>query len=488
MKTFLKILFIVLLVSCSDNESLDSPKQIQTIQILNPIDTLVISRKHKFEVLGNYSNGTTIDLTSQVILEVTDDRVTLLNDNEFTVGKSGKTTIKVKYEDFELSENIYSSNIEYIDVGSEFISNDNCTYRIPIVIINYFPTSDGVNHDENIGPSGFWDLINPSVESSRNKVHSDLVVTKRIIEYGSRFRDYGSTDVSPYICMDVVKYINLYELDPYVKLRPEFEVNDLDYSKMFEKINMKDLVNINGVKEVWITIFPKSPEYPSVKNNNMYDPETYYNIPESNMSSPITGDISNSFRIPEDLPIYDKTYVVYGYNGHRGVDTNLHNRGHQFEAQMMWLEQRQPFDVKNQLFWNKFVGINETSTSPLGRSGMTHFPPNTSVDYDYCNQSLVESDIMNWLPSGGEKRSINCGTWTNINYAIDFNIKDFNNNNISLNKDSHTKWLLYWFQSIPGKDNNIPYEKDGVNHNITNWWELFYNWDETIQNGRTLWE
>tara|TARA_B110000967_G_C18862463_1_gene550771 strand:- start:104 stop:1789 length:1686 start_codon:yes stop_codon:yes gene_type:complete len=462
--------------------------QVQSIEIINPIDTLVISRRHKFEVKGTLSNGNNVDLTDQITLQVTDDKVTLIENNEFTVGKSGETSIKVKYKDFELSENIYSSNIEYIDVGSELISSDNCNNRIPIVIINYFPTSDGVNHDENIGPSGFYYLRNPSVETSRNKVHSDLVLTKRVIEYGSRYRDYGSSDVNPYICMDVVKYINLYELDPYVKLRPQFHVNDLDYFKMFEKINMKDLVNIDGVKEVWITIFPKSPEYPSVQNNNMNDPETYYTIPESNMSSPNTGDISNSYRIPEDLPIYDNTYVVYGYNGHRGADTNIHNRGHQIKTQMMWLEQRKSFDEKNQLFWNNFVGSNDTEISPIGRAGRTHFPPNTSVDYDYCNESLVESDIMNWTPSGGEKELVNCNTWNNLNYIIDFNVIDINNNSSSLNRDPQTKWLLYWFQSIPGENNNIPFERDGVNYKLTNWWALFYNWDETINNDKTLWE
>ena len=465
-----------------------SPLYVESITVTNPINELVISRKHKFQINGRFNNGEVKDISDLVELELNDDRITLLGNNEFTVRKSGQTSLKIKYQNLEALENFNSINIEYVQIGSELISNDNCSNRVPIVIINYFPTSDGVNHDENIGPSGYWDLNHPTVEQSRNKVHSDLVLTKRIIEYGSRYRDYGTKEIDPYICLDVVKYINLYELDPYVKLRPEFDVNDLDYFKMFERINMKDLVNNNEVKEVWITIFPKSPEYPSVQNNQLDNPETYYNIPETNMSSPFTGDISNSFRIPEDLPIYDNTYVVYGYNGHRGVDTNIHNRGHQIEVQMMWLEQKSNYDDKNQLFWNNFVGVNDTDKSPIGRSGMTHFPPNTNIDYDYCNESLVESDIKNWKPSGGEKEFVNCRTWTTLNYDINFNVLDIRNNIYSYSNDSHTKWLLYWFQSIPGEDNNIPYEKDGVNYTLTNWWDIFYNWDDTISNNKTLWE
>ena len=76
---------------------------------------------------------------------------------------------------------------------------------------------------------------------------------------------------------------------------------------------------------------------------------------------------------------------------------------------------------------------------------------------------------------------INCETWSNINY----NTPDVNYYN--LNK-IEVKWLITWFQSIPGYNNNISYLRDGNNYNLTNWWDLFYNWDNAIKEGKTLWE
>ena len=54
--------------------------------------------------------------------------------------------------------------------------------------------------------------------------------------------------------------------------------------------------------------------------------------------------------------------------------------------------------------------------------------------------------------------------------------------------DPQGGWLIYWNQSIPGYQNNIPYEKDGVEYTLTNWWDLIYNWDEAVTQGKTLWE
>ena len=473
--------------------------EIISIEILNPIDSLVISRVHKFQVEGTYSNGNKVDLSDGVELltayraildydSLEPPILTALDNNQFTGRKSGLVALDIRFQNLQISTEFAVVPFEYMPIGDDLISSGECQLRVPIVIINYFPTTDGVMHNEEVGPSGFWNLNNPTVEQSRRKVHSDLVLTKNLVEYGSRFRDYGSDTIDPYICLEVVKYVNLYEVGPYKKLRPELEASDLDYKSIFEQLGIEQSVNEDGVKEIWITIFPKSPEYPTVLNNNISnDPNTFYNIAETNMSSPVSGDISNSFRINDDLPIYDNTYVVYGYNAHRGPDTNVHNRGHQVEAQLMWLEQRKSYTQGNELFWNKFVGIDPNSNKPIGRSGMTHFPPNTDVDYDYCNMTLFESDIMNWTPNGGEKTEVNCETWRNINYPFSFNSYGFYEPQ-SYEYDAHSKWLLFWFQSIPGYQNNIPYEKDGVEYTLTNWWDLIYNWDEAVTQGKTLWE
>ena len=65
---------------------------------------------------------------------------------------------------------------------------------------------------------------------------------------------------------------------------------------------------------------------------------------------------------------------------------------------------------------------------------------------------------------------------------------DFCTETSNINNDPQTKWLITWFQSIPGENNNIPYLINGRNYKLTNWWDLFYNWDEAITENKTLWE
>jgi hypothetical protein len=85
---------------------------------------------------------------------------------------------------------------------------------------------------------------------------------------------------------------------------------------------------------------------------------------------------------------------------------------------------------------------------------------------------------------------VSCDTWTGIEYNYPFTsiFWDKNSNIDNISKDSGYKWFIYWFQSIPGKNNNILYERDGGNYTLTNWWDLYYNWNESLENNKTLWE
>ena len=60
------------------------------------------------------------------------------------------------------------------------------------------------------------------------------------------------------------------------------------------------------------------------------------------MSSPLTGDISNSNRDNTDLPIYNSTYTVYGQNFRRSHAEAVHNHGHQLRGN---IKSCQPFTI-----------------------------------------------------------------------------------------------------------------------------------------------
>lgn len=451
--------------------------EITSLKVENVLDTLVISKKHKYIVKGIYTNGSTIDLSDSVKITFDVKNITSLSNNNFIGAQSGKVKVNITYNNISASDDIYISSIEYIPIDQKLKSTGKGKITVPVVIINYLPTIDGVLLDMQRAPDGFYDLYNSTLDRAKAKILADKIVEKNAIEEGTRFRDYATNKVDPYISIDVVGYINVYELDLafWIKTTSNgkpVDMKTIEYFKLFERLNIKNYVDNLGTKEIWITMFPKD-EYPSVIKNNMADVNTYYGLPESNMSSPLTGDISNSYRHPNDLPIYSKTYVVYGDAGHRGADTDLHNRGHQIEAQLSYID--------NSLIWGK--AFLPTSTIKEFRLGNCHWPPNATSDYDYSNKIAVKSDIASWQPSGGIYVDVNVDTWLGKNYSFPMTATNIVGESNYAN-DSQVKWFIYWWQSIPGLNNSIPYN----NSTLENWWDIFYNWDDAIKSKKKLYK
>jgi hypothetical protein len=397
--------------------------------------------------------------------------------------------ISLTYNNLLIKDTAYVSEIENVDLSSlPFLttpSNTNARIIVPVVVINYYPTLNGIDIDTKRAP-GYGSLSPITIQSLKNRTIDYITLTKYGLEEGSKYRGYNNSTQQSNVSFKIVKFINVYEIKRGMegvplataglqdRLTPVFQP---DYFDIFTKINLENLVNKNGVKEVWFSLRPLSSEYPVVKDtlSNGLTAANFINLPESNMSSP-TGDVSNSYKISNDLPIYDKTYVVYGYNIETSPANNIHNRGHQIEAQLQSVDNG-IFGENTATFLNKFVGITigKNNNKPIGRAGMTHFPPNTTKDYDYDNKSLVESDIEEWKPSGGTKKLINSDRWMNVllkNYPSVILTKD------DYNKDPQYKWLVFWMQSIPGYNNGIT----GVN----DWWDIFYNWDDAIKNKTKL--
>lgn len=440
---------------------------LESISISNPQDTLIISKEYKFRVVGTYSDKSTKDLSDSVTVTTTPTNVTL-NGNKIYGAKSGNSEFRISYKDKVLNKFAYIHNIEYVTVPDELKSKNKGKLRVPVVVISYMPTIDGVNLDMDRAPDGFWGLYKSTLSQVKNKFKFDFVVAKNSIEEGTKFRDYGSNTTQQYVDIDVLLYVNVYELDvtPFVR-----GITTIDYYKLFKKLNIESYVDINGVKEVWIGMFPKE-NYPSVTTKT-----NFINIPESNMSSPLTGDISNSERIKNDLPIYRNTYVVYGFNGHRGVETGLHCRGHQLESQLTYLD-------KNEFLWVSGFTPKDSAGAVINRPrlGNTHYPPNGIQGYDYNNSTPAMSDIKTWRPSGGTFVSTNKDTWGKIKYNFLTTGPSVGNTTTNYDANIEVKWLIFWWQSIPGLNNNIPYG----NRTLTNWWDILYRWDETIKTGKKL--
>lgn len=269
------------------------------------------------------------------------------------------------------------------------------------------------------------------------------------MEEGSRFRGYKDKNAKPSLDYEILKTFEFKEPTPKIKKGNGYMP---DYNEIMKKIDGKFWVEEQGVKEVWIFSYHTDA----------------IGLWESNMSSPY-GDISNSDRDPNDLPVYKTTYTVYTYNYGRGPSEAMENHIHQIEHVLNWIDGRDRTpkeDWANLLFWGKFVGSDIShkmipTKDGIYRCGWAHYPPNAEGDYDWRNPRKVMSDIEDWKPEGtGKAKEISSDVW---------------------DKDSY-KWFIYWMQAIPGMNNGLTYKGKP----LTNWWIFIGDFDYAMKKKMNL--
>jgi hypothetical protein len=353
----------------------------------------------------------------------------------------------------------------------------NSLFEVPVVILRYLPTADGTNLDVSVNPD-FWELGPISLRAIKRRIDTLDIRTKFMLEEGSKFRGYKDATALPSIGYRVAAYITVHEPTPPGKVRAGlggYPVYQPDFHQILKRFDGKRYVEALGVKEFWVWTGQFDAASPSY-DPQIHKPESFRAMDESNMSSPVTGDISNSGRDPSDLPVYSSTYVVYGHNLRRSEREAVHNRGHQLEQILDYVNIRQ--DGNSTLFWQKFVGPSGPN-APFRRCGWTHVPPNTTVEYDYqTNYNEVLSDIADWTPNGiGQKTLVSAHTWGDHPYPWPLGTAP------SLQEErNEAHWYIYWMQSMPGRGNAIPY---GLKR-MTNWWRFTGDWDGSIRNGLGL--
>ena len=353
----------------------------------------------------------------------------------------------------------------------------NSLFQIPIVIVRFLPTIDGVNLDVAVNPD-FYSLSPMSLTAVRRRLDTFDVRTKFMLEEGSKFRGYQDPAALPSLGYKVVASITVYEPIPPGKIKSMaagYPVYQPDYGQILQRFNGRHYVEDLGVKEFWIWTGEFDANTPSY-DPQIHKPEVFRGLDESNMASRLTGDISNSGRDPADLPLYTKAYLVYDHNLRRSEREAVHNRGHQLEQMLEYANVRQ--DGNSNLFWQKFVG--PTPGLSFSRAGWTHVPPNTTVQYDYrTNYNPVESDIADWTPEGiGQKTLVSAHTWGDHEYPWPLGTRP------SLQEErNEAHWYIYWMQSMPGRRNTIPY---GTANRMTNWWRFTGDWEGSIRAGLGL--
>lgn len=313
---------------------------------------------------------------------------------------------------------------------------------IRVFIAAYYPT---LGEDIDLAITGDWGR---SLDFTRAKVDS---VTTRVIEAleeGSRMHGYKNESAPKSL---IYKIMGKQEfLEPLPTFSRAGSAHPMtDYARIFQQVEGESWVSKQGVDEVWVWGY----------HGGVID------LWESNMSSP-HGDVSNSDRVTEDLPILDRTYTVYHYNYQRGAAEAVENHMHQFEAILNSFDGRDDTPAAewpSLLFWGQFVGSDSTHQllSPR-RAGWSHYPPNAEKDYQWDNTLTVQSDIENWTPDGkGPFQEIECSRW----------------------RCDHLGWFVYWMQNMPGRNNTVLFGQ----HPMRNWWTFLSEYDEARDQNWKLW-
>ncbi|MBK8245858.1 MAG: Ig-like domain-containing protein [Gemmatimonadetes bacterium] len=346
------------------------------------------------------------------------------------------------------------------------------TWEIPVVIVAYIPTADARTIDVRKAPD-FWDLLPFSLDTMEQRVLDYARRIKLAREQGSTFRGYKNPLALPSIGIRVTDVIVTYEHIPASTTRhPLTQGFFPDYHKIFADHGLVAYMQARGIKEVWDAWTGFDAGFPSY-NPAIHDLKDIRAGSESNMASPLTGDISNSYRYPNDLPLLSYTWTMYGINIRRSQAEAVHNVGHQMEALLGYAARRQ--DGNPNLFWRDFVGLDASDKWAPGRAGATHFPPNATGDYDYHNTRVIQSDIEDWTPANaGQKTAISRSTWYNLVYPWP--------GVTSFGQREESQWYVYWFQNFPGRGNRIPRGSAWM----TNWWAFMGDWDSSIRSGLGL--
>jgi hypothetical protein len=308
-------------------------------------------------------------------------------------------------------------------------------FTVPILVVKYFPVKGDLI---DIQVTGDWGASLAETRAKTERLTQDVI---KALQEGSRYRGYKNPKATPSLKYEVVGAREFLEPLPTRK-KMGHQTPMTDYRQIMERVGVQQWVERRGVKEIWLWGY----------HGGKVD------LWESNMSSPY-GDVSNSDRDPNDLPVLAKTYTVYHYNYQRGASEAVEDHMHQIEALLNKVDGRDqtpPERWPELLFWGRFVGSDRTHKIINPGCGWAHYPPNAERDYDWANPRTVLSDIEDWQPGGGgQKQPVNCERWGG----------------------ESLRWFVYWMQNLPGPDNGLLYQGRQLN----NWWLFVGDWDSAMR-------
>ncbi len=293
-------------------------------------------------------------------------------------------------------------------------------------------------------------LSHPEMEEplapAREKAISIVQTLKDAVIQGSKYHGYKVKEATPSLNFTI--YIEKEYLEAIPRRMTGFFRQFADQFAYLGRENICDLVDNQGVKEVWTIMYHRSDGSIVPKESNQAMGRTilqYWNYPDH-------GEASNDTYKENDLPICNHSYTVFEFNINTGQNDAVHSYLHQIENIFGF--------VDYSLFWQKFVGKKFHTDPGEWICGNSHFPPQVPhSDYFYNSPDVVYTSCEDWKPDGtGTTGSISCTNWS-CNPA-----------------EATLKYYIWWMQNLPGMGQNLV----SGDKSLINWWGYIGDFDKTI--------
>lgn len=336
------------------------------------------------------------------------------------------------------------------------------SYELPVMLILYTPdtNSDG-KVDSETGYGGYYNQFtkksySDSISDLRLKLMDEAYDGAKYLTQATKYHGYKDPTSKPSITYNIRRnYIYESTENPPISTKVDVKSgkNLLDYKSILSKFETCKIVDQSGVRDIWI-----------------FAPETdKVFLTSSNLSSKVVGDVSNSDRDPNDLPLCNNPYTVYTFDIKSGVEEILYKKARQIETVLSeWpkTDKLTPEILEGSLFWGKFVGADINGKIINPGCGSATRAPNSTSDFDYFNETKVNSTCENFEADIKTTYSqISCNAWSRYFYGEN-----------DCKVDGGISYLIWWMQNIPGQNNYILFQ----GRKLRNWWDYIGNIDRVF--------
>ena len=229
---------------------------------------------------------------------------------------------------------------------------------------------------------------------------------------------------------------------PFVKNIKPFSY---DYNYMLDKFDLINRRNENEFDEVWLVNVDPVNTYESI----MVGSSAYWIN-----GAPIIKNTANFKIMNVSISRPDMNFECFGHAAENILQKVFGARYSSYQKNAYTVT-----DIKDLNLWERFT-LNDYATPGYSSAGNIHFAPNSVADYDWENETIVQTSWIDWLDYPnltGKTKSSNSTDWV-----------PFTNGQFSAARQHHRWWFSLMPHTCKGRT------KTGYSNN---WWDYLFNGD-----------